>query len=232
MGSNQFSILYITCLVLFLGTEGCRTPNAAFSPVAIDPAQVESGILLYSTTDQRAMSFDSLPLSQPMLHRFVRAWNNSGKEELRKFLPRSIIKVKFKDGAIRTFRMNSDAVKETNDWCTLLNDTTIRISLDSLRALNERWIGSYSADNSAHLVLQRNGIYDYSFNQCTRGTYSNGHWSTSGDTLHLHIDPNSRTNEDSRFKYADFSQPFVLKGRQLFFTVDRELNWHHFFTKE
>jgi hypothetical protein len=231
MNLHQVSILPIPGLLLIIGG-GCQTSGTTVLPEAIDPDQVSNAVIIYRIMDQQTMLFDSLDLPSPMLNRFVQSWNTSEQAEMRKFAPSFTIKIQLKDSSRRSFRLNGNYAKEKNDWSFQLSDTTVLASLDSLRAFNERWNGTYATDNNAQLALQRNGAYEYSFDQCTRGAYGHGTWTTSGDTLHLIADTDSLTNEDATFKYAQFKEPFVLKGRQLYFTVEGDLNYHYFFTKE
>lgn len=182
--------------------------------------------------DGQTVTIVTASIPDSLLNQFVNAWNNSAPVGICKFPRIFTMEVQFTDGTSRSFMMNEDHVKERDDHCYQLSDTTISTGLTSLRAINERWYGTYATDNNARLALHRNGFFDYSFSQCTRGAWSHGTWTASGDTLHLRAHPDSLAREDAMFKYTYFKEPFVLKGRQLFFTVDHELNWHHFFTKE
>lgn len=231
MNLHQVSILFIAGLLLIIGG-GCKTSGTTVPPEAIDPDQVTNAVVIYRIMDQQTMLFDSVFLPSPVLSRFVQSWNTSEQAEMRKYAPSFTIKIQLKDSNRRSFRLNGNYAKEKNDWSFQLSDTTIQASLDSLCAFNERWNGTYATDNNAQLALHRNGVYEYSFNQCTRGAYSRGTWTTSGDTLHLRADPHSLAGEDALFEYAQFKEPFVLKDRQLYFTIEGDLNYHYFFTKE
>lgn len=231
MNLQEVSILFITGSLLIIG-EGCQTSGTTVPHEEIDPDQVTNAIVTYRIMDQQTMLFDSVILPSPVLNRFVQSWNTSEQAEMRKYVPSFTIKIQLKDSNRRSFRLNGNYAKEKNDWSYQLSDTTVQASLDSLRAFNERWNGTYATDNNAQLTLHRNGVYEYSFDQCIRGAYSHGTWTTSGDTLHLRANSDSLESENAMFKYAQFNEPFVLKGRQLYFTVEGELNYHYFFTKE
>ncbi|MBL0045120.1 MAG: hypothetical protein IPP33_12225 [Flavobacteriales bacterium] len=150
---------------------------------------------------------------------------------MRKYAPSFTIKIQLKDSNRRSFRLNGNYAKEKNDWSFQLSDTTIQASLDSLRAFNERWNGTYATDNNAQLALHRNGVYEYSFNQCTRGAYPAAR-GLPREIRCTRADPDSLADEDALFEYAQFKEPCVLKDRQLYFTVEGDLNYHYFFTKE
>ncbi len=231
MNLHQVSLLIIVGLLLVTGG-GCHTSGSSAPHEAIDPDQVTNAVVVYSVMNQQTMLFDSLLLPSPVLNRFVQSWNTSEKAELRKYISSFTIKIQFKDSSRRSFRLNGNYAKEKNDWSFQLSDSTVQSSLDSLRAFNERWNGTYATDNNAQLALHRNGAYEYSFGQCTRGAYSHGTWTITGDTLHLRADLDSLASEAAMFKYVEFKEPFVLKGRKLYFTVEGDLNYHYFFTKE
>lgn len=149
--------------------------------------------------------------------------------------PGYTIDLRLKDNERRTFRLNGNYAKEKNDWWVLLSDTTLVLSLDSLREINEYWFGSYQTENGAVLGLYRNGRYHYFMNQCTYGYSSAGTWTNVGDTLRLIADPEPRRAAGplaGRFEWTSFDEPFVRKGRILYFTVEGGLNHHYFFTKE
>lgn len=220
--------------LLLSGVVGCNHLSVPdIEP--IDFEQVTGADLTYRLMDQQSMFFDSVALPDPVLHRFVDAWNTSHEAGPMKFSPSHIIKIRFKDNSSRSFRLNGNHAKEKNDWSFALNDTTLLIGLDSLRAFHERWNGSYTTENDAVLNLFRNGRYHYSLYQCTHGWSSEGTWSTVADTLRLTADPepkNATGPLSGRFEWASFDEPFVRMGQNLYFTVEGELNHHHFFTKE
>ncbi len=234
MNPHQVSLLSIAGLLLVTGG-GCNTSSTTAPHEAIDPDQVKNAVLIYSVMDQQTMLFDSLLLPSSVLNRFIQSWNTSEQEEMRKYVSSFTIKIQLKDSSRRSFRVNGNYAHEKKDWSFHLGDTSLRASLDSLRTLNERWYGSYEMENGALLELYRNGKYHYFMNQCTHGYCSAGTWSTVGDTLRLNADPEPTRTEGpitSRFEWASFDEPFVRKGRILYFTVEGDLNYHYFFAKE
>jgi hypothetical protein len=234
MNLHQVSLLIIAGLLLVTGG-GCHTSGTTAPHEAIDPDQVTNAVVIYSAMDQQTMLFDSVLLPSPVLNRFVQSWNTSEQAEMRKYVSSFTINIQFKDSRRRSFRLNGYNAKEKNDWSFNLGDTSLWASLDSLRTLNERWYGSYETESGALLELYRNGKYHYFMNQCTYGYSSEGKWFNVGDTLRLAADPEPNRAAGpitSRFEWASFSEPFVRKGRILYFTVEGDLNYHHFFTKE
>ena len=222
-------------LLLLLCAVGCQSSGSSGRPEAIDPQQVTSSIAVYAITDHQMMLFDSTDLPLTVLHRFIAAWNSSEETEMRKFLPSFTIHIQFKDSSRRSFRLRGNYAKEQNDWSHSLGDTMLIQSLDSLRRVQEYWFGTYETENGATLDLHRNGRYHYFNNQCTYGYSSEGEWQNNGDTLHLLADPepNDRVGAAADgFQWASFEEPFVRKGQVLYFTVDGDLNYHYFFTKE
>ncbi|MBP7514746.1 MAG: hypothetical protein KA791_09385 [Flavobacteriales bacterium] len=234
MNPHQVSILSIAGLLLIIGG-GCQTSGTTVLPEAIDPEQVSNAVVLYRIMDQQTMLFDSVLLPSPMLDRFVRSWNTSEQAEMRKFAPSFTIMLQLKDSSRRSFRLNGNYAKEKDDRSFRLRDTSLIASLDSLRSFNEHWYGRYGTENGAILELYRNGRYHYFMNQCTYGYSSEGTWSNVGDTLRLIADPEPNSTAGpitSRFEWASFGEPFVRKGSILYFTVEGDLNYHYFFTKE
>lgn len=231
MKLHQVRILFIAAFPLILGG-GCQPSGSIADHEAIDPGQVTNAVMVYRIMDQQTLLFDSVILPSPIVDRFIQAWNISERAEMMKFVPSFIIKLQLKDNTRRSFRLNGNYAKEQTDWSFPLRDTTIQTSLDSLRAFHERWSGIYETGNNAQIALHRNGAYAYSFNQCTRGEYSHGTWTTSGDTLRLRADPDSLIREDALLASVQFKKPFVLMGRQLYFNVEGDFNHHHSFSKK
>ena len=234
MNKHQVSLL-ISAGLLLVTVGGCHTSGTNSDHEAIDPDQFTNAVMIYSVIDHQTKLFDSVILPLPVLSRFVRAWNTSTQAEMRKYVSTFTIKIQFKDSSRRSFRVNGNYSKEKNDWSFNLGDTSLVASLDSLREINERWFGRYQTENGAVLDLYRTGRYNYFMNECTYGYSSEGTWSSMGDTLRLIADPEPQRATGpaaSRFESTSFDEPFVRKGRILYFTVEGDLNYHYFFTKK
>jgi len=233
MKLHQVSILFVPALLIMGG--GCQPSETTSNHVAINPDQVSNAVMLYSIMDQQTMLFDSVILPSTILNRFVRTWNVSEESEIRKFIPSVTIRVQLRDNRRRSFRLNGNYAKEEDDWSLRLRDTSLVSSLDSLIALNEHWFGKYETENGAILELYRNGRYHYFMNQCTYGYSSEGTWSNVSDTLRLMAEPEPNRSAapiTNRFVWVSFDEPFILKGNMLYFTVEGDLNYHYFFTKQ
>ena len=228
--------LVLVTLSFFLMTAGgCLDHSRSGRTPTKTIARSESAVLTYRYIENDLVLLDSIELPPSILERFVRAWNNADGPELRKYAARYSINVRFTDGHRRTFRLNGSHAKESNDWSWVLKDTLLTSTLDSLRDIHQRWFGRYETESGALLNLFRNGRYHYFLSQCTYGWSSEGTWSTNEDTLRLSAAPEPKRAEGplaDRFEWASFEEPFVRKGRLLYFTVEGELNYHYFFTME
>lgn len=80
------------------------------------------------------MNGNSLSLSDIKSDEFVKLWNEAESVGLMKFKPDFYVKVNLASGDIRNFRVNSKYIKENNDCCFEITDSTFFYRIFTMKA--------------------------------------------------------------------------------------------------